>query len=102
MNDYQKNVEVMAHSLALMLAPIVVLSEDDSLDVYSLSDETRLQIATKMMNEYRSELEIDPLCVRTIGLESAYANALIHEFYRAISDSCEQWIRRLQKDDKGA
>lgn len=99
MNDNQKNIEVMAHSLALMLAPIVVLSEDDSLDVYSLSDEMQAGIAHKMHNEYRNEFEIDPLCARTIGVESAYRKALLNEFYRSISDSCEQWIRRIQKND---
>ena len=100
MSDYQKNIEVMAHSLALMLAPLVVLSEDDSLDVYSLSENVQTLIANNMLAEYRNEIEIDPLMVRTIGMLASYKKALLNEFYFSISDSCEQWIRTIQKEDK--
>lgn len=102
MSDYKKNVEVMAYSLALMLAPIVVLSEDDSFDIYELGLFDQWNVADKIAAEYRNEVEIDPMMVRTIGVEESYRKSLLREFAYSISDSCEQWIRRIQKDDKGA
>jgi hypothetical protein len=100
MNDFQKNKEIMAYSLAQMMAPLVTLSEDDSLNVYDLPLGLQDEIADKMYKEYRNKIEIDPLMVRTIPIEQAYAKALLSEFYSSISDSCEEWIRTIQKDDK--
>lgn len=98
MSDYLKNIEVMAHSLALMLAPIVVLSEDDSLDIYMLDQKIKTSIVEKMKSEYFNSIDIDPAVVRVVGLSDAYSNEMKREFDNFISDSCEQWIRRLQKE----
>ncbi len=99
MNNYQKNREVMAHSLAMMLASKFVLSDDDSLNVYDLPLGLQNEIADKMYKEYRNKVEIDPLMVRTIPIEQAYSKALLSEFYYSLSDSCEEWIRTIQKED---
>lgn len=99
MTDYQNNVEVMAHSLALMLAPIVVLSEDDSLDTYNMAPRVHAEIASKMRLEYLNDVEIDPEIVRSEGLETAYRLALFLEFDNHISDKCESYIRTIQKGD---
>lgn len=99
MSDYKNNIEAMAKSLALMLAPIVVLSEDDCISSDNITELQEKAIAVKMAAEYLNDIEIPPALVRKYGIERIYTESLITEFYNHISDSCEQWIRRIQIED---
>lgn len=99
MSDYQKNVEVMAHSIALMLAPTVVLSDDDSFNAEELDLSKQYDVVDKMAEEYLNNIEISPEQVRRYRAIHAYRKALFAEFNNHISDSCEEWIRNIQNDD---
>lgn len=99
MSDYQKNVEVIAHSIALMLAPTVVLSDDDSFNAEELELNSHYDVIDKMAAEYLNDVEVSPDIVRTNGVLQAYSMALFAEFNNHISDSCEEWIRKIQNDD---
>lgn len=99
MNQYTRNREIMAHALAQELAGKVVLSDDDSLNVFNLPDSIQAEIAKKLRAEYRNEVEIDPLMVRTIGLEQSYDKALLREFDNHMSYDCEEWMRTFKRED---